>query len=160
MSVVVVGMDFSELGQHALNEALALAGRRAGAHVHAVHVASGLGPMLRIDLPDDVRTVTATDAEAFVKSVVSKHVADWRSGGGEFAGEVETHVRVGAPSDEIVKLAAEVGADMIVVGTHGRKGVTRLILGSVAEAVVRKAGCPVLVARHKQHAPGEPPESE
>jgi len=54
---------------------------------------------------------------------------------------------VGKASTEIVKVAREWAADMIVIGSHGRGGVTRLLVGSVAEAVVRHAPCPVLVVR-------------
>ena len=58
-----------------------------------------------------------------------------------------THLRAEVPAEEIVALAAEVGADVIVVGTHGRRGVRRWVLGSVAESVVRLADCAVLVVR-------------
>lgn len=54
---------------------------------------------------------------------------------------------IGKASKEIVRFAKEWAADMIVVGSHGRGGVTRLLLGSVAEAVLRDAHCPVLVVR-------------
>ena len=59
-----------------------------------------------------------------------------------------THrLTMGNPAGEIVRIAAEVGAEMIVLGTHGRTGMSRLLMGSVAEAVVRRAPCPVLVYR-------------
>jgi nucleotide-binding universal stress UspA family protein len=53
----------------------------------------------------------------------------------------------GDPADSIVKLAKEEGADLIVMSTHGRTGLARLLMGSVAEAVVRQAPCPVLTIR-------------
>ena len=53
----------------------------------------------------------------------------------------------GDPANTIVRIAAEEGADLIVLGTHGRTGVLRMIMGSVAEVVVRKAHCPVLTLR-------------
>jgi len=56
-------------------------------------------------------------------------------------------VKVGAPWQEIVRLAADEHADMIVMGTQGRSGLDRLLLGSVAERVVRHAPCPVLTVR-------------
>lgn len=62
--------------------------------------------------------------------------------------EYEHRLLVGAPATELVRLAAEVDAEFIVIGSHGRRGVSRLILGSVAEAVMRSATCPVLVLKH------------
>ena len=55
----------------------------------------------------------------------------------------------GQPAAEIVKAAKEWGADLIVIGSHGRRGLTRALLGSVAEVVMRHAHCPVLVVRPK-----------
>jgi len=62
-------------------------------------------------------------------------------------GRCVAHIRSEVPAEEIAALAAEVGAQLIVVGTHGRRGVRRLVLGSVAESVVRLAHCSVLVVR-------------
>ncbi|HZU99183.1 MAG TPA: universal stress protein, partial [Planctomycetota bacterium] len=56
-------------------------------------------------------------------------------------------VRIGVPADEIVAFAEEKGADLIIVGTHGRTGLRRVLVGSVAESVVRRAPCPVLAVR-------------
>jgi len=56
-------------------------------------------------------------------------------------------VHVGKPPEEIAKAAKDWPADLIVIGSHGRGGVERLFLGSVAEAVMREAPCPVLVVR-------------
>jgi nucleotide-binding universal stress UspA family protein len=55
---------------------------------------------------------------------------------------------MGDPTEAIVRLAKTECADFIVMGTHGRTGLSRIFLGSVAEAVVRRAPCPVLIARH------------
>ena len=62
------------------------------------------------------------------------------------------HEVSGEAAAMIVELAAELSADAVIVGTHSRKGIERLLLGSVAEAVVKACGCPVLVVRQKQHA--------
>ena len=58
-------------------------------------------------------------------------------------------IAVGPPADTIVRVAREHDADLIVMGTHGRTGVQHVLLGSVAEKVVRLAPCPVLTVRHK-----------
>ena len=65
---------------------------------------------------------------------------------------VERRIVVGEPAHEIVRLAAENGADLIVIGSHGRTGVTRLLMGSVAEAVVRRAKCSVLTVKQPEEA--------
>src|SRR5215204_754842 len=58
---------------------------------------------------------------------------------------VEYRLVTGDPADAVVRLAEDDDADLIVLGSHGRTGLTRLLMGSVAEAIVRKAHCPVLV---------------
>ncbi len=62
---------------------------------------------------------------------------------------------VGDPATAIAQAAEREGADLIVMGTHGRTGLTRLLMGSVAEAVVRKARCPVLTVKHPAEVPAE-----
>jgi nucleotide-binding universal stress UspA family protein len=64
-----------------------------------------------------------------------------------FDGEVETAVVVGRPVNAILEYTAENGIDMIVMGSHGRDGISRVLLGSVAEAVVRRSPVPVTVVR-------------
>jgi nucleotide-binding universal stress UspA family protein len=68
-----------------------------------------------------------------------------RPPGGAFP--VERRLVEGDPATEIVRLAAEAGADLIVMGTHGRTGLRHALLGSVAEQVIRKAPCPVLTLK-------------
>ncbi len=64
---------------------------------------------------------------------------------------IETTWVIGFPAKDIVRLATEVQADLIVVGTYGRRGMSHLLLGSVAERVVRTAPCPVLTVRRAEH---------
>jgi nucleotide-binding universal stress UspA family protein len=84
---------------------------------------------------------------------------------GAAAGEVHEgrttcHVTTGDACHEILQLASRLDADLVIVGTHSRQGLNRLMLGSVAELVVRKASCPVLVVREKDHHAGLAPEIE
>lgn len=65
---------------------------------------------------------------------------------------VERRIVVGEPANEIVELAEENDVDLIVIGSHGRTGVARLLMGSVAEAVVRRAKCAVLTVKQPEHA--------
>jgi nucleotide-binding universal stress UspA family protein len=64
---------------------------------------------------------------------------------------VETQMVKGVPAEEIVRVGKELSADLIVMGTHGHTGVSHLLLGSVAERVVRRAPCPVLSVRTEEH---------
>jgi nucleotide-binding universal stress UspA family protein len=67
------------------------------------------------------------------------------------AAGLETVVRMGRPCEEILRYAGDKDVDLVVMGTHGRTGVAHLLLGSVAERVVRTAPCPVLTVRHPEH---------
>ena len=60
-------------------------------------------------------------------------------------------VNVGSPFVEIIRLARDEDVDLIIIGTHGRGAVAHMLLGSVAEKIVRKAPCPVLTVRHGEH---------
>lgn len=64
---------------------------------------------------------------------------------------IHREVRMGSPTAEIVRAAREYEIDLIVLGTHGRSGLKHVLLGSVAENVVRQAPCPVLTVRHPEH---------
>lgn len=85
--------------------------------------------------PDQIATISATAQKALDGAVARIQARFPRTTG---------LLRVDEPWQAIVECAKEISADMIVVGTHGRRGLPRLLLGSVAERVVRTAGCPVL----------------
>jgi len=74
----------------------------------------------------------------------------------KFEGRIVGHLALGEPWREIVGMGSRLGADVIIVGTTEKKSVARFLLGSVAEKVVRHAGCPVLVARPKTHEASVP----
>ena len=65
---------------------------------------------------------------------------------------VETRFSRGQAPDEIVRVAKEVGCDLIVMGTHGRTGLARLLMGNTAESVAPEAHCPVIIVKSSQHA--------
>jgi nucleotide-binding universal stress UspA family protein len=60
---------------------------------------------------------------------------------------MERQLAEGSPSEEILRIAQQINADLIVLGTHGRSGLARVLMGSVAEDVLRKASCPVLTVK-------------
>jgi nucleotide-binding universal stress UspA family protein len=116
---ILVATDFSEQADAALRVASTYA-RALGARIHLLHVISR-----------DEADVTGllADAKAALGPDVPVSIA---SMGGD-------------PAMEIVRHAASLGVDLIVLGTHGRTGVSRVLLGSVADRVMRAAPCPVLV---------------
>ena len=63
----------------------------------------------------------------------------------------EHRLITGDPAHAVVRLAKEEDVDMIVIGTHGRTGLSRMLMGSVAEAIVRRAECPVLTYKQHKH---------
>jgi nucleotide-binding universal stress UspA family protein len=142
--LILVGVDFSLTSESAVDEALSLAAA-PGANVHLVNVASGGTTEVVLDLLEGQRQTNPAEAE--------RHLAGYgrsRAAAHGFAADnVRAHVRVGNPANEIVTLARELSADLVVVGTHGRTGLGRMLIGSVAEAVVKRAHCPVLVSRVK-----------
>jgi nucleotide-binding universal stress UspA family protein len=71
---------------------------------------------------------------------------------------VETRLSQGDAPDQILRTAGEVGADLIVMGTHGRTGLGRLLMGNVAESVLPEANCPVLVVKTPERV--SPPTSD
>ena len=98
---------------------------------------------------------TMEEAARHLQNHVAARLADFtRSSpsGASFA-KVVTHVRVDAKAQEIAQLASDLEAELVVIGTHGRRGMSRVLMGSVAEACVRLAPCPVLVVRPKRPTP-------
>lgn len=80
------------------------------------------------------------------QEVLEEQVKQIEEAGGSVA---EAHLRTGRPATEIIELSEEIGADLVVVGSTGLTELERLVLGSVSEAVVRYASCPVLVMRQE-----------
>src|SRR5690606_6732365 len=118
----------------------------ARAPQHVLHIVAALD-----DRAGALRGVTYHDADHMQHLVRDRVSAAFA--GRVTAAEVQffVHARIGKPADEILHLAAEIGADLIFIGSHGKVGIERLLLGSVSERVVREAGCPVMVVRAKTY---------
>jgi nucleotide-binding universal stress UspA family protein len=133
---ILVPHDFSETAQHALDFALDLAAA-LGAKVNLVFAYDVLAygfpeaPAMAIDTTQ-IERAARTELESLASRARRPGVA------------IEWVVRKGPAWSEINAAAKDTGADLIVIGTHGRRGVARALLGSVAEKVVRTAPCPVL----------------
>src|SRR5262245_767713 len=127
--------DFSAPSGHALGFACALA-RDYGARLVVLHV-TPLQPVFAGEgmPPPDPEEIRAAGDEQLRK--LRLPADDVRA---------ERRLESGAAAAEILRVAREINADLIVMGTHGRTGLGRLLMGSVAEQVVRKAPCPVLTA--------------
>jgi len=138
-TVILVPTDFSESAEQALDYAVALAGT-LGAKIYLLN-AIGI-PSLGV--PELGIAVTSTMMESTLKANQAEldRLATRRS-----PATIEIVLRTGDARDAIVDVANELHADLIVMGTHGRRGVRRALIGSIAEGVVRAAPCPVLTIR-------------
>ncbi len=153
---VVVGVDYSALGELALDRALDWARAQARAEVHVVNVAQGYGPLVAIEVPTGPETLSLDEAAATLRKYVEQRVEAFEAQHGTLQlAHLVAHMRVGSPAHEIAQLATDLEAELVIVGTHGRRGISRLLLGSVAEAIVRLAPCSVEVVRPRQ-VPHEP----
>jgi nucleotide-binding universal stress UspA family protein len=149
--VVVVGLDYSELSDLALERAFELASREPKAEVHVVNVLSPLelappnapkGELLEVE-------IAATQLLRHVSARLNAYAESHATHLTPCQLKVVSHVRFDQPANAIVQLASDLAADLIVMGTHGRQGLTRFLLGSVSERVLRLAPCAVLVTRPK-----------
>lgn len=138
---ILVPTDFSPCADAALQYALKLA-KQLEARVCVVH--AYLMPITSWEggwaFPQDVITQLEAASRAELDKVLQKARSELP--------KVEALFYNGDPRDSILKAAEDTGAEMIVIGTHGRRGITRALLGSVAEAVVRRANCVVVTVRH------------
>lgn len=144
MTTVLHATDFSAAGRPAFRTALAWA-RRRGARLHLVHVVTP-PVMLLEDSFLSARSWRRLEAEGLRAARRRLAVLQTRARGAGVAASA-TVVRNAVPFDAIARMAKRVGADLVVVGTHGRTGLARVALGSVAERVVALAPCPVLTVR-------------
>jgi nucleotide-binding universal stress UspA family protein len=99
-----------------------------------------------VKLPDPVlEEDLERSAKQRGREVLDEEVQRVRAAGGTVA---QSHLRMGAVEREIVHLAEDLGAGLIVMGSRGRRGMRRALMGSVSDSVVRHAHCPVMVVRH------------
>lgn len=134
-------VDFGAGSDHALETALDLA-KALGASVQLLHVYQ----IPVYGFPDgaflagpEIATRLSEAAQKGLDGIVQRLAAS--------GVKVQGHLRQGNPPDEIVQVAKDLGVDLIVLGTHGRKGFAHALMGSVAERVVRTSSIPVLTIR-------------
>lgn len=134
---ILVTTDFSEVSDLALEAAIAQAGRDGG-EIELLHVYE-IPAWLAFD------TVVAPSVEERVREQITDALADRMERVKARGVNVTTQQLDGRPWDEIARRAREGRFDLIVMGTHGRTGMRHALLGSVAERVIQRAPCPVLV---------------
>lgn len=133
---VVVPIDFSDESIAALGYALDLVADAS--HLHAIHV---LPALETVDPGVIWGTIDNASRSKHAESALRERLAD-----AKFKG-LNTTIAFGDPGHEVADFAASRKADLIVLPSHGRRGVSRLLIGSVAERIVRLAHCPVLVLK-------------
>jgi nucleotide-binding universal stress UspA family protein len=148
ISPVVVGFDFTHSGSAALQRAVTLAAR---APFHVLHVVCIIDPKSPIPSIPSYNGVDYMYAARVQEALAAEIQAELEKVEVHDRVHFFVHARIGKPAEEILVLAQEIGADLIIVGNHGMTGVERLLLGSTSEHLVREAGCTVEVARAKRY---------
>lgn len=141
--IILVPIDFSEYADEALAYAADLAAQLDGT-IHLVHAITI--PTLGVpELGVAYSSMMMESATKGAQDALDLRVARYR----DRVSLAPVRIEVGDAREVIDRVAAEIGAHLIVMGTHGRRGLRRMLLGSVAETVVRSAPCPVLTVRTK-----------
>ncbi|MBX3203749.1 MAG: universal stress protein [Labilithrix sp.] len=138
---ILVPTDFSEPARVALDYAVQLADK-LGASVHLVHAFE----LPIVGFPDGVMTISAEMASRIIDAA-EKALADLVEPYKTRKIELHTSLEQADPRDGVLAVAERLRADLIVMGTHGRRGIARALMGSVAESVVRTSSIPVLTLR-------------
>lgn len=139
-SSILCPIDFSESTQRVLDVGASIADRFA-ARIHLVHV----WRLPTVGVLDGVAMVPAAAEIELLTTSLKEELARAAETITHPRDSVRTHLVQGDAALEIVEIAAKNGCDLIVIGTHGRTGLAHLVMGSVAEHVVRRARVPVLV---------------
>ena len=144
---VLVATDFSEPSTVALDYGRELA-RTYEATLHVLHVVEDLRWRYATDMAPTALVGIQEDVEASARSRLHGLLTDEDRSQLRASAVALTAI---APSEAIIQHAKTENIDVIVMGTHGRSGLAHLVMGSVAERVVRLAPCPVLTVRHPEH---------
>jgi nucleotide-binding universal stress UspA family protein len=144
---ILFATDFSDCARTAQEYAASFASQYR-AELHVLYVMPDIALMMpdpgtSLSLPQNYLVDQKNDAQRSLDKLFPDAAAEGH--------KIVRSLRMGNPFVEIVKYGEEIGADLIVVGTHGRGALMHLLMGSVAEKVVRKARCPVLSVRPAGH---------
>ncbi len=150
IKTILLPTDGSVCSSKAMAYALSFA-KQYGGRVVALHVIDRRWEeQTRVAFAEVGQDLTRKIRDGYAEEArrILQEVAD---AGARAGVSVETRMVTGIPFDDIVRIGADLPADLIIMGTHGRTGVSHLLLGSVAEKVVRRAPCPVLTVRQEEH---------
>ncbi|HEY6749962.1 MAG TPA: universal stress protein [Rubrobacteraceae bacterium] len=144
---ILLATDGSEEAALAVKTAADIA-TKTGSELHVVYVGpsleyAGMGPPQIADIPAPTHEQLSTEA----RELLDAEVEQVKAAGGTVA---QAHLGLGAPDQEIVDLAEKLSAGLVVIGSRGRGGIRRALMGSVSDSVVRHAHCPVLVVRREE----------
>lgn len=139
---ILTAVDFSENSDYAFDYALTLA-KQFNAELTVMHVINEPVDLRGFYVPHISFEQLEKEIEEGATKMMNKFCQDRL---GDFSA-YQTAIVAGIPYEEVVRKAGEIGASLIVLGTHGRTGLDHLIFGSTAERVVRNASCPVLTIR-------------
>jgi nucleotide-binding universal stress UspA family protein len=143
---ILLATDGSEEATLAARTAVDLADKRTS-ELHVVYAEPipvyGEFPSGRLETSEAVEKEARDRAQRFLDDQVKQIEAGWRT-------VAQAHLRMGRPDEEIVTLAEEIGAGLVVMGSRGLGGLRRILMGSVSDSVVRHAHCPVLVVRKEK----------
>ncbi|QDT96745.1 universal stress protein [Gimesia aquarii] len=146
MKKILIPTDFSEFGEQALVYGCEFA-KQFGAELHLLNVVQDAVAMF----PEpNMMGTSMNDLVADMQHLAQKQLEEMPDFPGMEEIKVVREVRVGPAFLEIIRYANKAEIDLIVIGTHGRTGIKHMLLGSVAEKVVRKSPCPVLTVSHPE----------
>jgi len=144
---ILCPVDFSENSEHALDYAIAFAEANK-ARLQILHVMEP--PVYAMPSYPVVSDFAVEAVREFRKSCEDR-LQELTERVRERYPDIESSLVTGTPFIEIIATAKEEDVDLLVLGTHGRTGLAHMLVGSVAEKIVRKAPCPVLTVRHPEH---------
>lgn len=147
LKAILVPTDFSDASQAALDYAKGLA-EAFGASIHLVHVMEDL---LAHAWSAEVYVASMPNLRDEVEREATQRLAALLTGDERTRFRAEAAIVAGRPFLEIIRYAKDRQVDLIVIGTHGRGAIAHMLLGSVAEKVVRKSPCPVLTVPDPRH---------
>lgn len=155
--VVLAALDASPHHHEVVRVGANFARAMEGGELHLVYVVENVPPPIVLVPAPLGLGVTTAEIVGAARKRLDEVAMEART---QYGGRIVEHLAAGSAWKQILQVAIALQADVLLVGTHGRTGIKRMLLGSVAEAVVRRASCPVFVVRPKDYHASVPAEIE